>query len=175
MTDDIKETVKRYAKLSERAAAKGIYTETPFLTEGEMSALCMEKLPIRPRFEGGYEEAERCLAVFGSADQFGYEWESPIRILKISPKMQKFADALTHRDFLGAILNLGIKREMLGDLLIFKNTAYLFVLEKMASYLLENLSRVRHTDVQVSLCDSLPEGVGVVLEEKYMQEDSFYR
>lgn len=166
MTDDIKESVKRYAKLSERAATKGIYTETPFLTEGEMSALRMERLSLPPRFEGGYEEAERCLAVFGSAEDFGYEWESPIRILKISPKLQKFADALNHRDFLGAILNLGIKRETLGDLLIFENTAYLFVLEKMALYLSENLTRVRHTDVNISFCDALPEGVGVKLEEK---------
>ena len=160
------EAIKRYAKLSQRAAERGIYTETPFLTEGEMSALAMEKMPLRPRFFGGYDEAERCLAVFGSADDFGYEWENPIRILKISPKMQKYADALTHRDFLGALLNLGIKREMLGDILISENVAYLFILEKMASFVMENLTRVRHTDVNVSLCEVLPQGIGANFEEK---------
>ena len=164
MTSD--EAVKRYARLSERAAERGVYTETPFLTEGEMSALVMEKMPLRPRFFGGYDEAERCLAVFGSVEDFGYEWESPIRILKISPKMQKYADALTHRDFLGAILNLGIKRETMGDILIWENSAYLFILEKMADFVKENLTRVRHTDVKISLCDALPEGIGANFEEK---------
>jgi len=89
-------------------------------------------------------------------------------LLKIEPQMQKFADALTHRDFLGAILNLGIKRDLLGDLLIHENVGYQFVLEQMADYLTENLIRVRHTSVRVTRCEVLPEGAGVTLEERFV-------
>ncbi len=166
MTREEKESIVRYAKLSQRALEKGIYTETPFLTEGEQALLKQEKLPLPPRFEGGFDEAQRCLAVFGSAEDFGWEWESPIVILKIEPKNRKFAEDLTHRDYLGAILNLGIKREMLGDLVLSRGDAYLFLLSKISPYLVENLTRVRHTDVIASPVSCLPEGVGIELLEK---------
>ena len=168
MISEEKELLRRAEELSGRAAAKGIYTRTAFLSEGEAAVLMEARLPLAPVFYGGYDEAERRVAVFGSEEEFGYPWESDLVLLKIEPEMQKFADALTHRDFLGAILNLGIKRELLGDLLIFENVGYQFVLEQMAEYLTENLSRVRHTSVKVSRCRELPQGAGVNLEERYV-------
>lgn len=168
MTTEEKELLGRAAELSARAATRGVYTRTAFLTEGEAAILAEASLPIAPAFFGGFPEAERCVAVFGSEEDFGYVWESDLVLLKIEPQMQKFADALTHRDFLGAILNLGIKRELLGDLLIFENVGYQFVLEQMASYLIENLERVRHTSVKVSRSASLPKGAGVSLEERFV-------
>ncbi len=168
MTTEEKELLKRAEELSSRAAARGIYTRTAFLTEGEAALLSEATLPIAPVFYGGFEEAERCVAVFGSEEDWGYPWESDLVLLKIEPQMQKFSDALCHRDFLGAILNLGIKRELLGDLLICRNVGYQFVLEQMADYLMENLNRVRHTSVKVTRCDALPEGAGVSLEERFV-------
>jgi RNA-binding protein YlmH len=166
MTSEEKQSIARYAKLSQRALDKGIYTETPFLTEGEQALLKKEKLPLPPRFEGGFDGAERCLAVFGSAEELGWEWESPIVILKIEPKSRKFAEELTHRDYLGAVLNLGIKREMLGDLVLSRGDAYLFVMDSIAPYLAENLNRVRHTDVVIREVSGLPDGVGIEFSEK---------
>lgn len=168
MTTEEKELLSRAQELSARAASRGVYTRTSFLTEGEAAILAEASLPIAPTFYGGFDEAERCVAVFGSEEEFGYPWESDLVLLKIEPQIQKFADALTHRDFLGAILNLGIKRELLGDLLIFENVGYQFVLEQMADYLTENLQRVRHTSVKISRCAALPEGAGVNLEERYV-------
>lgn len=168
MTTDEKELLRRAEELSARAAARGVYARTSFLTEGEAAILAEASFPIQPFFFGGFPEAERCVAVFGSEEEFGYPWESDLVLLKIEPQIQKFADALTHRDFLGAILNLGIKRELLGDLLIFGNVGYQFVLEQMADYLIENLERVRHTSVKISRCEALPEGAGVNLEERFV-------
>lgn len=168
MTTEEKELLRRAEELSCRAAERFVYTRTSFLTEGEAALLSEARLPLAPRFFGGFDEAERCVAVFGSEEEWGYEWESDVVLLKIEPKMQKFADPLTHRDFLGAILNLGIKRELLGDLLIHENVGYQFVLEQLADYLTENLTRVRHTSVKVSRCDALPEGAGVTLEERFV-------
>ena len=168
MTSEEKELLRRAEELASRALSRGIYTRTAFLSEGEAALLSEAHLPIAPTFVGGFEEAERCVAVFGSEEDWGYVWESDLILLKIEPQMQKYADALTHRDFLGAILNLGIKREVLGDLIIFENVGYQFVLEQMADYLTENLKRVRHTDVKLSRCESLPEGAGVYLEERFV-------
>ncbi len=166
MTAEEKEILSRARELSSRAYSRGIYTRTNFLTEGESGFLQGEKMEISPVFFGGYPEAERCIALFGNEEMMGYPWESDLVILKISPVAQKFADALSHRDFLGAILNLGIKRELLGDLLVFENTGYLFTLDQIAPYLAENLTRVKHTSVKAEVCSSLPEGAGVNLEER---------
>ncbi len=168
MTAEEKELLRRAEELSDRAFTRGIYTRTSFLTEGEAALIAEARLPLTPVFYGGFNEAERCVAVFGSEEEWGYPWESDLILLKIEPAMQKYADALTHRDFLGAIMNLGIKRELLGDLIIFQNVGYQFVLEQMAEYLMENLKRVRHTDVKISVCDGLPEGAGVCFEERFV-------
>ncbi len=164
MTQDEKNLIHRARELSDRAYSQGVYTRTSFLTQSE-AALLSELYPC-PFFEGGYPEAERRVAVFGSEEEFGYPWESDLVILKICPKMQKFADTLTHRDFLGAILNLGVTREKIGDILIFENVGYLFTFQQMAPYFVENLIKVKHTAVETSFCESLPLGAGVQFLEK---------
>lgn len=166
MMDERKELISRAEDLAQKSLDLSIYTRTAFLTEGERAALATAPLPLRPSFVGGYEEAERTVALFGSEEDLSYPWESDLVLLKIEPVSQKFADALTHRDFLGAMMNLGIKRELLGDLLIHENVGYQFVLEPMAEYLSENLETVRHTKVKICRMDALPEGCGVSLEEK---------
>lgn len=166
MTKEEKELYRRILDLSERSLQRGIYTESAFLTEGEQAFLSFQAFPTPPAFTGGYEDAERKIAVFGREEDLGYPRESSLRLLKIAPKMQKYADPLTHRDFLGALLNLGIKRELLGDIILCENEGFVFVLEHIASYVSENLKRVRHTDVSVEECAALPENAGKNLEER---------
>lgn len=166
MTSEEKELFHRISDLSRRSEEQYIYTESQFLTEGEIAFLSRQAFPVRPFFEGGYDDAERRIAVFGSEEDLGYPWESVIAVLRIAPKMQKYADTLTHRDFLGALLNLGIKRELLGDIVLHENEGYVFVLEHIADFIAENLKRVRHTDVKVAPVSSLPDGAGPCLEER---------
>ncbi len=143
---------KRFNELYNRAFEKNYKVFTDFLNLDEQSILEGEYLPCI-KF-GGYENAERVVAGFG--DEIDYS-DFPIRIICISPSAPKFADKLSHRDFLGALMNLGIKRELLGDIVISENKAYLFCLESIAKYICESLSRVRHTTVKCSLIDCLPD------------------
>lgn len=71
----------------------------------------------------------------------------PIVCLQIRPLNLKFAEKLSHRDYLGAILNLGIDRSVTGDILIDEECAYLFCMQKIADFLCDNLTRIRHTTV----------------------------
>jgi RNA-binding protein YlmH len=58
---------------------------------------------------------------------------------------------LTHRDYLGAILNLGIEREALGDLCVCdEHHAILFCDAVMCRFLCENLTRVANDAVRVT-------------------------
>lgn len=160
-----KELLCRADELARRSRERGIYTRTAFLSEGEAAILRRAPLSQTPRFWGGYPEAERCVALFGEEEELFYPWESDLVILQIAPLDPKFADSFSHRDFLGAVMNLGLKREIFGDLLVFENTGYLFCLEQIAPFLCENLKRVKHTSVKTEICASLPEGACPKTEE----------
>lgn len=142
----------RFKELADRSYNKGQFTFTRFLSLAELSAFKYEESNLKyasPVIYGGYEEAERVLIRFGNKDELGYEEQFPIDILEITPLAEKFADDLTHRDFLGALMSLGIERELLGDIIVRGKKAYLFCLESISDYIIENLMSVKHTSVSV--------------------------
>ena len=97
----------------------------------ELSSFYEEKRSLeyaKPTVFGGTEASERAVVRFGDPEAFGYEEDFPIDILAIVPLADKFADDLTHRDFLGALMSLGIERSLLGDIIVTGKKAYLFCL-----------------------------------------------
>lgn len=162
MTDE-EMTEKRLAELAGRAFEGSYYTYTPFLGLAELNILetakktCKEMAVINVYLYGGADGCERVIAAFGDEEVFGYPPEFPIRCLKIEPLMQKFADKLTHRDFLGSIMNLGVEREVLGDIVVKDNVGYVFCLEGMAAYIIGNITRIKHTSVACSVSEYVPE------------------
>ena len=156
--------IKRYCELSTRAFERGYTTYTNFLNADETALLFASKEKLKTDFvlNGGYENAERCVACFCEKD----EDFPPIICIKIEPVQQKFADALSHRDFLGSLMNLGIEREMLGDILIKDNTGYLFCLDKISDYIINELDRIKHTSVQCSKCDVVPDFINTLPDEE---------
>lgn len=154
MTPEEKELAKRFEELSDRAERRGIYTNTPFLTTAEQAVLAELGLPFSAF--GGYEEAERIVALFGHRQDCGYPPQNPIALLQVKPKSERFADALTHRDYLGAIMNLGIKRETVGDIVASEKEGYVVCLETVADYLVEQLTQIRHTAVTVKRTEKIP-------------------
>lgn len=121
---------------------------------------------------GGTENCERVMLRIGNEETLGYSEPWPIRTLMVSPKNQKFADPLTHRDFLGAILHLGLERDTIGDIFIEDNVGYVFCTEQVAPYLVQNLDRVKHTSVVCQEIEELPELERTKPEEKFIQTSS---
>ena len=144
---------KRLAELSHRAFERGYTTYSTFLNLQEISILKSLKLESKYILFGGYENADRCVASFSNDEVYSY----PIVCIKIEPLQQKFSDKLTHRDFLGALMNLGIEREMLGDIKILNNEGYLFCLDKISQYIVDNLSSIKHTSVKCKIIEDIPE------------------
>lgn len=153
--------------LSERTYASGVSAFSVFLTPEEQSAVEEAKKELIP-FElfGGHDGCERKLIRFGSETTADVLLPFPIVIIKAQPLNEKFSDELTHRDYLGALMNLGIDRSNTGDIILRKNTAFIFVLEEMADYICDNLTKVKHTTVSCERCDELPEGDLFRTEEK---------
>ena len=72
----------------------------------------------------------------------------PIRLLDvvIPPAEHK---ALGHRDYLGALMGEGIKREKVGDILVHEKGAQIIVASELADYLAENFRQVGSVNVLV--------------------------
>ncbi len=137
-------TKKRLTELSHRAFERGYTTFSDFLNLEEISMLKSLHTESKYNLYGGYDNADRCVASFGECEEYQY----PIFCIKIEPANQKFADELSHRDFLGALMNLGINRSTLGDIIVTNNTGYLFCLNNIKEYILQNLDRIKHTTVR---------------------------
>lgn len=156
MADELQILKNRFKELSKRSLNRGIYLYSDFLNLHEQTILYNEVKYGYSLF-GGFEDAERKIACFGDENDFGYPPSPPIVIICIEPLSAKFSDELTHRDFLGSLMGLGIKRETLGDIIITENKGYLFCLEAISQYIIDNLTKVRHTSVSCNICNTLPE------------------
>lgn len=153
---------KRFVELSNTAYQRGIITCSDFLNLNELNILHTtpkDLFPIPYKTFGGYAYSERQMAAF-LPDAFLYMEESeiqnlyPIRIVKITSVHVKFAEELGHRDYLGALLNLGIERSKLGDILVQEKSAYVFVNETLAHFIVSELVKVRHTIVLPQIVES---------------------
>lgn len=149
---------KRFIELAETAYQRNVPMFSDFLNLNEQDVF-MKSLhnmpPISCTMMGGYNLAERKIAAF-----LPYDIEAeliPIKKLEIKPINAKFSEALSHRDYLGALLNLGIERSVLGDILVGETNAYVLCKEKMAPYITEQLVRIRHTAVMAAEADMLVE------------------
>lgn len=158
---------KRIQELAETAYIRDVPVHTDFLNLNEQTIfhrISGSLPPVRYELTGGHGMAERKVVCFLPS----YEevlTEPPFDCLKIVPVNRKFADELSHRDYLGAVMNLGIEREKTGDILLDGTDAYLFVLKAMSPYISDNLKTIRHTTVTVSLCQDLLEIPGPRYEE----------
>lgn len=144
---------KRLTELSRQAYHKDIVTFSDFLNLNELNILHTTPKDLFPaRYEtfGGYEMAERQMVAF-LPDALYYEYHYPMQILKIRPANPRFAEELSHRDYLGSLMNLGVERCKMGDILLLENCAEVFVCQNIAEYLCQELTRIRHTVVQTQL------------------------
>ncbi len=66
----------------------------------------------------------------------------------MEPQNEKFSEELTHRDYLGAVMNLGIERSTIGDILVRGRNAWIVCLDHIADILITDLTRIRRTTVR---------------------------
>ena len=124
---------------------------TDFLTSGELSLLCQHKhhfQQVRVETWGGHKDCDHKMGGFFPLD-FEKETESffPIRCMEIKMENGKFTKEITHRDYLGAILNLGIERSTIGDIRICEQTAYVFCNLELVPFIMNHLNQVKHMPV----------------------------
>ncbi len=121
-----------------------------FLNESEASLVCsyLQNRHIDFKLFGGYKNADRVyLSLSSDCPDTAY----PIIALSIRSKGK---NALSHRDYLGALMGMGIKRECIGDIVIIDdNSAVVFVREEISTYILSEFTKVGSMFVNVSVFD----------------------
>lgn len=119
------------------------------------------KLDFYAGFEGDCERLIACVC-----DEYDevYPYDYPISILHSEINGE---DKLTHRDFLGAIMNLMIKREYIGDIIVDDNVCFIACHNQMAPIIISELKKVRHSFVDFEYYDQ-----PVVYNRKYTQQKS---
>lgn len=101
-------------------------------------------------FFGGYDDAER--KMFGVFPQWqeADKMEFPISIIRFDvPKFR----VLTHRDYLGTMMSLGLERSRLGDILVDDEGAYSFVSSDIADYVVRNVNKIANVGVKGHIVD----------------------
>ncbi len=171
MTQENQIFKNRILDLANRCDQSGIYTFSDFLDMGQQAVFFeMEReLSFVPHtLFGGGEGCERRMVRFGSEEALGYEEDFPISCLTVQPLMQKFADSLTHRDFLGALMHLGIERDVLGDIIVRENVGYIFCEDTIAEFIAEHLDKVKHTSVSCTVGKECPAGAKPMFSSEEM-------
>ncbi|MBC8572248.1 YlmH/Sll1252 family protein [Jingyaoa shaoxingensis] len=169
MTKDEVLFQRRVIDLANLADRRSMIMFSDFLNLNELNIYHSSKKElafVTCRLFGGYETAERQMIAF-IPDALSYDmedtetkdgslpygWEFPFVCICIRPLHEKYTDKLTHRDFLGAILNIGIERNKIGDILLTDDGTYVFCHETMAELLCRELTHIRHTSVAAQITD----------------------
>lgn len=142
---------------AQQARSRNIPVATDFLSpQQQMEARDLLRLAGIGETEyvslGGYDGAERQLLLFlpDWLDPMDTAEQSPIRCLRAAfrPEYQ-----LTHRDFLGSLMGMGIVREKLGDILVGPDSADLLVLDTVADFLLGSWESAGRAKLTVTAID----------------------
>jgi RNA-binding protein YlmH len=111
-----------------------------FLDERQFSvAACMLEPGLNTMFYGGYPDAER--RMLGVFPEYFSAQQTEFPIEKIVFSFRKTA-TISHRDFLGAILSNGVKREKIGDILCADGLAVVFAEREIARFIQTQIDRV---------------------------------
>ncbi|MDR0964757.1 MAG: hypothetical protein LBM60_09090 [Clostridium sp.] len=145
-----------FRDLARQASLKNQYVYSSFLGLREQDLffrIAREFAEHQYDVFGGVDGAERVMIRFGDVNLIGYNETYPIDCVCVKAKQQKFADDLSHRDFLGALMNLGIERKTIGDIGVREKVAYILCASSVTDLICDELTRVRHTDVHCERCD----------------------
>lgn len=141
-----------FARLYDRLTAaerKNIPGVTCFLSPREQ-VLTQKLLPeLQVIFFGGHSQAERAIGCWLPDyldETFLWEPDGPVAAVRATFYEK---DALTHRDFLGGLMGIGIKRETVGDIYVLRGSCDFFVTREILPYVLDNFLSAGRTRLHV--------------------------
>lgn len=95
---------------------------------------------------GGYDNSERRIIVVYPSYIETIDFQDYLSAIRVEGDLTN----LSHKDYLGALLSLGIKREKIGDILVATDYGYIITKEEIGDYILYNLERIGNKNLVTS-------------------------
>ena len=161
--DEERYLMRHVEDLARAAQARGMARYTAFLSDREQdlarAALGRAGVQEDFRFDGGWPQAER--RVLCIEPEYSYP-ESPVCCVKLQCRALAGAVLPAHKDYLGSLMGLNLKREALGDIVLppdQSGTAYVFALEPAAKLICQELFQAGRTELTTALLapDEVPQ------------------
>lgn len=146
--DEAKLLQSHMEDLAQKAGREGC-AHSGFLSQSEaaqVGILYKNRTDVVLQLDGGFEGAERQIAVFLQPDWGVYIHEETLAALALVHRPQ---DEVRHKDVLGAVLGLGLTRDVLGDIHIAPGRATLVCLARIAGFITQQLEKVARVGVTV--------------------------
>lgn len=171
MTQEDKLLIAKIEDKARLCSENSMITSSSFLDMHERSVVSGMRLQypdIKMIFYGVFDGAERSIAVFLPEYIEAENEEQLCRFFAENPEdnplsvveleKDKFSSALSHRDYLGALMGLGIRREMTGDIIVGESGCKMAVLAKIAPFIVENLDKAGRGTLKAKIIPALQVG-----------------
>ena len=144
------EQAKRFDDLVDAVVFKHRQIITPFLNEPEQEVLkkvvgsrCFMKL------DGGYPEAEkkRALLCFDESE------DQKVDLTLLKAEYAQTYVKLSHRDALGALLNIGLRSDQFGDISVKEGVIYVYTVSEVAQYIIDECRKIGRASIRFKICD----------------------
>ena len=151
-TDEDKVLISRIIDVFSATTEKNIIRNTVFLNGHEINLAkkVASHFNVPYGFYGGYDEAERRILVCYPDFLYPENDDIPIRVIKACTKNKS---RLSHRDYMGAVLNLGIKREKIGDIVVCEDCGYIFCMDDISEYIILQVEKIGNCGVVLTISD----------------------
>ena len=153
MNSEQDDLLRRFEDLADRCERSCTVTATGFLTPGEQykfRSWCARRPDVRAVISGGADGCERAMAFF--LPYYIEPDDLDVSEYICAVKIQAAFETPTHRDYMGAVLGLGIRREWIGDFRVKDNAAFVFCQPSVEALLLSDLDKVGRAGVRVTRC-----------------------
>ena len=154
--DEERYLMRHIEDLARTASSRGIARYSGFLSDREQqlaqAALNRTDMPEDEiRFDGGWPGAERKLLCLEPVDSYP---ASPLCCVRLQCRALPGAQLPAHKDYLGSLMGLELRREALGDIVLPEDqpgVAYVFALEPAAELICQELRQAGHTDLTAEM------------------------
>ena len=162
-TDEERYLMRHIEDLAHTAFSRGIARYSAFLSDREQdlarAALGRADIEDGFRFDGGWPDAERRVLCLEPDGSYG---EGPVRCVRLQCRALAGAALPAHKDYLGSLMGLELRREALGDIVLpagQPGTAYVFALEPAARLICRELLQAGRTELTTELLepDAVPQ------------------
>lgn len=158
--------VKKVLEYQDQALYKQRLILTKFLNPYHQSivySIIGKNSELVVKEDGGLNNCEMKRMII--APDFYQIEENDFEIVLAKITYAKSFGKLSHRDILGALMSLGVKRELFGDIYEYQDDFYVAMDQKIFVYVLDNLTKIKKSKVKITASKQ-----ELTIEHQYMKK-----